>query len=48
MEEMLRQALRLRETVLGKEHSLILTSISSLATVLSNNGKYEKVEEMLR
>jgi tetratricopeptide (TPR) repeat protein len=46
VEEMLRQALRLRETVLGKEHPDTLTSISNLATVLRDQGKYEQAEEM--
>jgi Tetratricopeptide repeat len=43
-----RQALRLRETVLGKEHPSILTSMSNLAGVLSYQGKYEHAEEMHR
>jgi tetratricopeptide (TPR) repeat protein len=47
-EEMHRQALRLRETVLGKEHPDTLTSMNNLASVLSNQGKYEQAEEMLR
>jgi hypothetical protein len=44
VEEMHRQALRLRETVLGKEHPSTLTSMSSLANVLRNQGKDEAKE----
>jgi len=43
-----RQALGLSETVLGKEHPSTLTSMSSLATVLSDQGKYEEAKEMHR
>jgi Tetratricopeptide repeat len=43
-----RQALRVRETVLGKEHPDTLTSMNNLATVLKDQGKYEQAEEMLR
>jgi Tetratricopeptide repeat len=45
-EEMHRQALRLSETVLGKEHSNTMISMNNLATVLRNQGKYEQAEEM--
>jgi prophage maintenance system killer protein len=47
-EEMHRQALGLRETVLGKEHPYTLTSMNNLANLLSNQGKYEQAEEMHR
>jgi tetratricopeptide (TPR) repeat protein len=47
-EEMLRQALRLRETVLGKEHPSTLMSMNNLAGVLMDQGKYERAEEMLQ
>ena len=47
-EEMHRQALELRETVLGKEHPDTLTSMNNLASVLSDQGKYEQAEEMHR
>jgi tetratricopeptide (TPR) repeat protein len=47
-EEVLRQALGLCETVLGKEHPDTLRSINNLATVLSDQGKYEQAEEMHR
>ena len=39
-EEMHRQALALRETVLGKEHPDTLTSMNNLALVLDSQGKY--------
>jgi hypothetical protein len=38
-EEMHREVLRLRETVLGKEHPNTLTSMSNLANVLRDQGK---------
>jgi tetratricopeptide (TPR) repeat protein len=47
-EEMHRQELGLRETVLGKEHPDTLTSMNNLAAVLINQGKYEQAEEMYR
>ncbi len=47
-EEMHRQALALRETVLGKEHPSTLTSMNNLAGVLSRQGKYKEAEEMYR
>jgi len=40
-----RQALRLSETVLGKEHPSILTSMSNLAGLVSCQGKYEHAED---
>jgi hypothetical protein len=43
---MLRQALRLQETVLGKEHPDTLTSMNNLAGVLRDQGKHEQAEEM--
>lgn len=43
-----RQALALRETVLGKEHPSTLTSMNNLAGVLSRQGKYKEAEEMYR
>jgi hypothetical protein len=42
------QPLRLRETVLGKEHPFTLTSMNNLATGLRVQGKYEQAEEMHR
>jgi hypothetical protein len=47
-EEMNRQALGLRETVLGKEHPDTLTSMNNLALVRSGQGKYKQAEEMNR
>jgi hypothetical protein len=38
-EEMHREVLRLRETVLGKEHPNTLTSMSNLANMLKDQGK---------
>jgi hypothetical protein len=43
-----RQALGLKDTVLGKEHPSTLTSISNLATVLRDQGNYKQAEEMHR
>jgi len=43
-----RQAFRLKETVLGKEHPNTLASMSNLANVLSDQGKYEQAEETHR
>ena len=40
-EEIYRQALGLRETVLGKENPDTLRSMNNLAAVLSDQGKYE-------
>src|SRR5271154_3522108 len=45
-EEMFRQALRLRETVLGKEHPDILTSMSNLAYVLSNRKRFSEANAL--
>src|SRR5436305_2077015 len=45
---MFRQALGLRETVLGKEHPDTLTGMNNLAVVLRGQGKYEQEEEMYR
>jgi hypothetical protein len=47
-EEIHRQALRLRKTVLGKEHPSTLTSVDNLALALRPQGKYEEAEEMHR
>src|SRR5436305_1325941 len=46
--EMFRQALGLRETVLGKEHPDTLRSMNNLAVVLSGQGKHEQAEEIYR
>jgi len=43
-----RQTLRLRETLLGKEHPDTLASMDNLAGVLSDQGKYEQAESMYR
>jgi tetratricopeptide (TPR) repeat protein len=43
-EEMHRQALRLSETILGKEHPSTLASMNNLTAVLSNQGKYDQQE----
>jgi Flp pilus assembly protein TadD len=45
-EEMHRQALRLSETMLGKEHPLTLTGMNNLALVLRDQGKHEQAEEI--
>ncbi len=45
-EEMYRQALMLKETMLGKKHPSTLTSMGNLAEVLSRQGKYEEAVEM--
>jgi hypothetical protein len=47
-EEMLRQALGLCETVVGNKHPSTLTSMNNLATVLSDQGKYEQAADMHR
>jgi hypothetical protein len=47
-EEMHRQALRVREMVLDKEHPDTPTSVNNLATVLRNQCKFEQAEEILR
>jgi hypothetical protein len=41
-------ALRLRETVLGKEHPSTLTNMNNLATVLRYPGEYVEAEEIHR
>jgi hypothetical protein len=43
---MLRQALRLQETLLGKEHPDALTSMNNLELVPSDQGKYGQAGEM--
>ena len=45
-EEMFRQALRLRETVLGKEHPDTLTSMYNLAYVLSNRKRFSEASAL--
>jgi predicted Zn-dependent protease len=45
---MCRQALGLREVVLGKEHPDTLVSMNYPASVLRNQGKYQQAEEMCR
>jgi Flp pilus assembly protein TadD len=45
---MSRQTLELRESVLGKEHPSTLTSMSNLALVLDDRGKYEEAEQIHR
>src|SRR5271170_4373899 len=45
-EEMFRQALRLRETVLGKKHPDILTSMYNLAYVLSNRKRFSEANAL--
>ncbi|KAK8130828.1 kinesin light chain [Apiospora sp. TS-2023a] len=47
-EEMHRETLALRETVLGREHPDTLDSMNNLALVLSSQGKYSEAEEMHR
>jgi hypothetical protein len=47
-EEMLRQALGLCETALGNKRPSTLRSMNILATVLSDQGKYEQAEVMHR
>ncbi|KIM95406.1 hypothetical protein OIDMADRAFT_206491 [Oidiodendron maius Zn] len=47
-EVMYRQALQLRETVLGKEHPDTLTSMSNLAVSLHWQGKYAVAEDIHR
>jgi len=42
------RVLELRKKILGLEHSDMLTSMSNLAIVLDNQGKYEAAEEMHR
>jgi hypothetical protein len=40
--------LGLRETVLGREHHNTLMSMSNLAVMLRDQGKYAQAEEMHR
>ncbi|KAK8036751.1 hypothetical protein PG994_015248 [Apiospora phragmitis] len=47
-EEMDRQTLALKETVLGREHPDTLGSMNNLAIVLEMQGKYSEAEEMHR
>ncbi|KAK4108618.1 hypothetical protein N656DRAFT_684421, partial [Canariomyces notabilis] len=47
-ERMHRQALGLKEEVLGKEHPYTLTSMNNLASVLGRQGKYEEAERIHR
>ncbi|KAK7994247.1 kinesin light chain [Apiospora marii] len=44
-EEMHRETLALRETVLGREHPDTLDSMNALAIVLGNQGKYEEAAQ---
>jgi len=46
--ELNRQTLEWKEMVLGKEHPDTLTSVSILAPVLQDQGKYEEAEVMRR
>ncbi|RYP18082.1 hypothetical protein DL767_009897 [Monosporascus sp. MG133] len=45
-EQMHRQALELREAVLGREYPDTLASMNSFAVSLRNQGKYEEAEEL--
>jgi tetratricopeptide (TPR) repeat protein len=47
-EPMYRQALALREKVLGKEHPDTLTSMNNLAGLLEGQGKYDEAEPIYR
>ncbi|KAK0752902.1 Tetratricopeptide repeat-domain-containing protein, partial [Schizothecium vesticola] len=47
-EQIHRQALQLKEKVLGKEDPDTITSMSNLALVLDNQGKYEEAEQIDR
>jgi Tfp pilus assembly protein PilF len=47
-EEMHRQALGLKKTVIGKKYPDTPTSMNNLAIILSDQGKYEQAEEMLQ
>ena len=47
-EQMHRQTLALRETVLGREHPDTLDSMNNLALVLDSQGKYEEAEQTHR
>lgn len=46
VEQIHRQALALRERVLGKEYPDTLGSMNNLASVLSSQGKYEEAEQI--
>jgi hypothetical protein len=45
-EEMHRQALKLRETALGKEHPSTLTSMSNLASIYRNQKRWNEAETL--
>jgi tetratricopeptide (TPR) repeat protein len=45
-EEMSRQALGLKEKVLGKEHPSTLTSMNNLALVYRNGGRWDEAEKL--
>src|ERR1700727_2561557 len=42
------RALNKREEVLGKEHPETITSVSNLASVLQDQGKYQEAEVLYR
>ena len=48
MEEIHRQALGLKEAVLGKEHSGALVSVANLATFYWNQKRWEEAENLER
>lgn len=48
MEEIRRQALGLKEAVLGKEHSGALVSVANLATFYWNQKRWEEAENLER
>ena len=43
-EQIHRQTLALKETVLGKEHPFTLTSMNNLAEVLRSQGNYDEAD----
>ncbi|KAK0741212.1 P-loop containing nucleoside triphosphate hydrolase protein [Schizothecium vesticola] len=47
-EQMHRQALQLKEKVLGKEHPSTLASMNNLALAFDSQGRYEEAEQMHR
>ena len=47
-EQMIRQALQLKEQVLGAEHPSTLSSITNLAAALSGQGRYTEAEQLQR
>jgi Flp pilus assembly protein TadD len=47
-EQMHRQALGLKEKVLGQQHPSTLGSMNNLAVVLGSQGKYEEAKQMHR